>query len=73
MVWLVVAVVILGLLMDSELGKFVLGTGVVALGLLLIGWIFDATLFFTLAKICAGLIVVIVAFLIIKFIFEFFD
>ena len=37
MVWIIAAVIVIGLLMDSTLGKIILGIGVAGLGLWLVG------------------------------------
>ena len=62
MFWIVVIIIValsaVGL--ESIPGKIVAGAAVVAIGLLLIKWITGITLFVTLAKVCAILIVIII-------------
>ena len=56
---LIVAVMIVAACLDSKVGKIVIGSGVVALGFLILSWITGAGFFITLAKACAVLIVVV--------------
>ena len=65
MVWVVIGLAILGLLLDSDGGKFVLGAGVVALGFLFIKWISGMEIFLTLAKISGIALIVVLVFIII--------
>lgn len=66
MVWIIVIAIVIGLLLDSKLGKIVLGAGVAALGLWLLSWITEIDFFLTLVKICGVAVVVIIVGLIIK-------
>lgn len=60
--WSVVLIVIVALialsLAESIVGKIVVGAAVVAIGLLLLRWITGLTIFVTLAKVCAIVMVV---------------
>ncbi len=60
MFWTVVIVIValIFVTLESTLGKIVFGAGVVALGLLLLRWITGLTLFVTLAKVCAIVMIV---------------
>lgn len=66
MVWIIVIAIVIGLLLDSKLGKIVLCAGVAALGLWLLSWITEMDFFLTLVKICGVTVVVIIVGLIIK-------
>lgn len=66
MVWIIAAVIVIGLLMDSTLGKIILGIGVAGLGLWLLSWITDSDFLLTLVKLCGVALVVIVVGWIIK-------
>lgn len=70
MTWLIIGIAVLGIMLDSDSGKFILGTGAAALGLLFLYWIFDAALFLTIAKICAAIIVITVVCIIVAWIFD---
>lgn len=59
--WWVVLIVIVALIamsLESLIGKIVVGAAVVAIGLLLLRWITGLTIFITLAKVCAIVMVV---------------
>lgn len=59
--WWVVLIVIVALIamsLESIIGKIVVGAAVVAIGLLLLRWITGLTIFVTLAKVCAIVMVV---------------
>lgn len=59
MFWfIVISVSLIAVCLDSALGKLVIGTAVIAIGLLLLRWITGLSLLVTLAKACAILIVV---------------
>ena len=66
MVLIIAAVIVIGLLMDSTLGKIILGIGVAGLGLWLLSWITDSDFLLTLVKLCGVALVVIVVGWIIK-------
>ena len=57
--WIVAILVIIGMLLGEEAGCAVLSLGLIALAFLLLKWIFDWAFLLTLAKICAGLLIVI--------------
>lgn len=59
MLWAVIIIVaIFFVCLDTSAGKIVIGTGVVAIGLLLIYWITGFSFLITLAKTCAVMIVI---------------
>lgn len=60
MFWIVVIIIcaIIAASLDSVLGKIVIGSAVVAIGLLLLSWITGISFLVTLAKVCAAIIVV---------------
>lgn len=60
MFWIVVIiiVVLVAASLDSILGKIVIGSAVIAIGLLLLAWITGMSFLITLAKVCAAIIVV---------------
>ena len=60
MFWIVVIIIValIAVSLESILGKIVFGAGVVAIGLLLLRWITGLTVFVTLAKVCAIIMVV---------------
>lgn len=62
MFWIVVIIIValIAVGLESIPGKIVAGAAVVAIGLLLLKWITGITLFVTLAKVCAILIVIII-------------
>lgn len=62
MFWVIVTIIVafIAVSLDSILGKIVIGTAVVAIGLLLLRWITGLTLFVTLAKVCAVAIVLVI-------------
>ncbi|MGN0467220.1 MAG: hypothetical protein ACI4GY_00660 [Acutalibacteraceae bacterium] len=63
MIWIILLIicVIIAAILDSFLGKIVIGAAVVAIGFLLLSWITGMSLFITLAKACAVIIVVVIA------------
>ena len=72
MFWAVViiAIIIIGFCMDSDIGKIILVAGVIALGMLLLTWITGIEIFVTLAKICAVIIILIIIGVIINIIIK---
>jgi len=60
MFWVVVIIIValIAVSLESIFGKIVFGAGVVAIGCLLLRWITGLTLFVTLAKVCAIIMVV---------------
>ena len=62
MIWVVIiiAAMIVATCMESKSGKVIVGTGVVAIGMLILSWITGANFFIFLAKACAVLIVIII-------------
>lgn len=60
MFWIVVIIIValIAASLDSVLGKIVIGSAVVAIGLLLLAWITGVSFLLTLAKACAVIIVV---------------
>ena len=67
---LIIAVAIIAAMLDSDVGKVFFGAGAVAIGLLLLRWITGISLFVTLAKICAIIMVVVVIGMILMAIFN---
>lgn len=63
----IVGFIILMIILGS-LGPIGIGVGVVGIGLLLIAWISGMSIFVTLAKVCAVIIVIIVVGAILAFI-----
>lgn len=62
MFW-VIAIIIVAIIaasLDSLPGKIVAGAAVVAVGLLLLSWITGIGFLITLAKACAGVIVIVI-------------
>ena len=72
MFWTILFVVMLivGACLDSISGKIVFGSAVIAIGLLLISWITDISFFLTLAKLCAVVIVIVIAYILLKFVLD---
>lgn len=65
MFWIaIIAALFLAAIMDSPLGKVVMGAAVVAIGLLLLSLITGAELFVALAKVCAVIIVGVIVWII---------
>lgn len=65
MFWIaIIAVLFIAAVMDSPLGKVVMGAAVVAIGLLLLSLITGAELFVTLSKVCAVIIVGVIVWII---------
>jgi hypothetical protein len=62
MLWtaLIVIAIIVAICLDSKWGKVVLGSGVVAIGMLFLSWITDFDFFISLAKLCAAAIVIVI-------------
>lgn len=62
MFWVIITIIValIALSLDSVIGKIVIGAAVVAIGLLLLRWITGLSLFVTLAKICAVVMVITV-------------
>lgn len=62
MFWVVVIIIValIAVSLESILGKIVFGSGVIAIGLLLLRWITGLAVFVTLAKVCAIIMVVTV-------------
>lgn len=60
MFWIVLIIIfaIFATVLDSTLGKIVIGAAVVAIGLLLLSWITGLSLLITLAKVCTIIIIV---------------
>lgn len=60
MFWVIVIIIcaVIAASLDSVLGKIVIGTAVVAIGLILLSWITGVSFLITLAKVCAAIIVV---------------
>ena len=58
--WIVLLVIVglVAVFADSIIGKIVISAVVLAIGLLLLRWITGITLFVTLAKVCAVIIVI---------------
>ena len=56
----IVAVVLISMFLESDLGKVVAGCGVIAIGLLLLKWITGWGFLVTLAKACAVIMVVVI-------------
>ena len=69
MVWIIVIAIIL-VLLSTGAGKVALVAGVGALAFLLIQWLTDLEIFGSFAKVAGVAVVVIIAGLIIKFIFD---
>ena len=65
----VIVIAIVGMCMDSDLGKIALAAGALALGCWLLEWILDLAFFGILAKICVAAVVLIVLFAILASIF----
>lgn len=57
---LFIVLMILGACLESVPGKIVIGSGVVAIGALLLAWITGVNFFISLAKACAVTIVVVI-------------
>lgn len=72
MFWVVaiIVVAIIAAFLDSDVGKVVMGAGVIAIGMLLLSWISGMGFFVTLAKVCAVIIVLIILWLILAAIFD---
>ena len=59
MLWVVIVIVaIIFAILDTSAGKIVIGTGIVAIGLLLIYWVTGFSFLITLAKTCAVMIII---------------
>ena len=69
--WIVLIIVVslVASCLDSDLGKFAIGAGVVAIGCLVLNWILDIGFFVVLAKLCAVAIVLIILGVILSSIF----
>ena len=70
MLWIFAIILLLAILSESAVGKGVIIFSVIAIGSLLIEWITEITIFFTIAKICAVIIVVLIVVGIISFLSE---
>ena len=57
---LFIVLMILGACLESVPGKIVIGSGVAAIGSLLLAWITDVDFFISFAKACAVVIVVVI-------------
>ena len=66
---LIVIALIIGALMDSDIGQFGLAGAALAVGFLILKWITGWEFFITLAKICAAGIVLLVLWAILDAIF----
>lgn len=62
---LIIIIAIVAICLDSGFGKLVIGSGVVALGLLFLRLITGLSLFVTLAKLCAIIMIVVITGLIV--------
>lgn len=60
MFWIVVIIIValIAASLDSVFGKVVIGSAVVAIGLLLLAWITGVSFLLTLARVCAAIIVI---------------
>ena len=60
MFWIVVIIIValIAASLDSVFGKIVIGSVVVAIGLLLLAWITGVSFLLTLARVCAAIIVI---------------
>ena len=60
MFWIVVIIIValIAASLDSVFGKIVIGSAVVAIGLLLLAWITGVSFLLTLARVCAAIIVI---------------
>ena len=60
MFWIVVIIIValIAASLDSVFGKIVIGSAVVATGLLLLAWITGVSFLLTLARVCAAIIVI---------------
>lgn len=60
MFWIVVIIIValIAASLDSVFGKIVIGSAVVAIGLLLLAWITGVGFLLTLARVCAAIIVI---------------
>lgn len=70
MIWAIIGIVILGLLLDSEIGKFAVAAALLAAAFFIIRWITDWEIFASFAKFGATAAIVIIVGLIIVFIFK---
>ena len=66
---LIVAIIIISLLMESDSGKIILFMGVCGIGLLALSLLFDTSFFIFLAKACAAIIILIIVFILASSIF----
>ena len=60
MFWIVVIIIValIAASLDSVFGKVVIGSAVVAIGLLLLAWITGVSFLLTWARVCAAIIVI---------------
>ena len=64
-----IGIIIIAFCMESDAGKAILTFGVLAIGFVLLSWLFDFSVLMTLAKICVAIIVIIIIYCLVMTIF----